>query len=241
MELRPLGMVKELAPTVTLGGVDYLLVTKDKMLVLVPMQALANSLVASTTGLATDADVTALEAALAGKADTGHTHDFASALDDLSDVENSIPTEGQVLVYYGTTWVNRTFHTWDLAGFTAQNLAASATTAMGLFIGSTTPEVVDPKMPRAGRVVGALLQSNAARTGGTATLQVRINGVATAFNAGAVALDATNTQRDSVLLPWTDGLPFAAGDTLGISIVSASWAPTTADLTAALKVAFAPF
>lgn len=84
-------------------------------------------------------------------------------------------------------------------------------------------------MQAAGKVIGAIVTADAARTAGTATVQVRINGVATAFLAGAVALDATNPTSDSAFVAHASGLAFASGQTVGAALVTSGWTPITAD------------
>ena len=96
------------------------------------------------------------------------------------------------------------------------------------------------RMPNAGRITGGDLWTSEARTGGTATLRVRVtqNGTATDYDFPDCVLNATYTQTNSVVL-W-DGAPsFAAGATIEARIVTAStWAPTTADAGALVSVVF---
>lgn len=96
------------------------------------------------------------------------------------------------------------------------------------------------RMPRAGRIVGGDLWSSEARTGGTATLRVRVteNGTATDYTFPDCVLDATFTQTNSVAL-WTGAPAFAAGATIEARVVTAStWGPTTADVGALVAVVF---
>lgn len=96
------------------------------------------------------------------------------------------------------------------------------------------------KMPRAGRVTGGDLWSSEARTGGTATLRVRIteNGTATDYDLADCVLNATDTQTASMAL-WDQAPRFAAGATLEARVVTAgTWSPTTADVGALIAVAF---
>ncbi len=125
--------------------------------------------------------------------------------------------------------------TFTLGPFIAINLPGSATTqaqaigptAAGTFALTTN----DQRGPVAAHVVGLFITSNAARTAGTATARVRIAGSGAAFNAGSVALDATNTTSDADLVAPASGLAVTAGQTVGCEIVTSSWAPTTADVT----------
>jgi hypothetical protein len=94
----------------------------------------------------------------------------------------------------------------------------------------------DLTMPADGAVLGAFLVVGEARTAGTATLRLRINTVDTAFLAGAVVLDGTNTTRDSVF--DETGLAFSAGDEIGLNLTTSGWTPTTAHATAWLLCSF---
>lgn len=73
-----------------------------------------------------------------------------------------------------------------------------------------------------GSVVGIAIASNDARTGGTLTVDVTINGTATGLQA---VLNATNTTYHyATQLPETD--TFSAGDRLGVDITTdAAWTP----------------
>jgi len=88
-------------------------------------------------------------------------------------------------------------------------------------------------MPYAGSVLAISIASNAARAGGTLTVDVTINGVATGLQA---VLDATNTTYHRATQA-KDTDTFAAGDRLGVKITTdASWTPTTADIVVAVLV-----
>jgi len=96
------------------------------------------------------------------------------------------------------------------------------------------------RMPNAGRIVGGDIWSSEARTGGTATLRVRVTqgGTATDYDFPDCVLNATYTQTNSVAL-WNGAPAFAAGATIEARIVTAStWAPTTADVGALVAVVF---
>lgn len=94
------------------------------------------------------------------------------------------------------------------------------------------------KMPRAGRVVGMILNANAARTAGTATGRVDIAGSTSAIGSGGCVLNGTDTAAASV---WDESGPtFTAGQNIRPVVTTASWTPTTADVTAWLVVRLAP-
>jgi hypothetical protein len=86
------------------------------------------------------------------------------------------------------------------------------------------------KMSKAGAVVGAMIDADDARTAGTATVQVRINGAGMAFDGGSCVLDGTNTTSASSFVNFASGVPFAAGDTIGCELVTSGWTPTSADV-----------
>jgi hypothetical protein len=94
---------------------------------------------------------------------------------------------------------------------------------------STLPVLV----MRAGSITGIWVAASTARTGGTLTVEVWKNGVATGLTA---VLNATNTTyKTTTQLPELDTI--AAGDRLDIRITTdASWTPATADIEAGLEI-----
>jgi hypothetical protein len=136
-------------------------------------------------------------------------------------------------------------HYETLGPFTRPDLAGTGTAALQVMFATSGTAfqlgTVDPVAPRAGRVVGLHLIANDARTAGTATARVRINGSPTAFAADAVQLNGTTTQRDSALVAYSSGLAFNAGNTLGIEVVTSGWTPTTADFVGWLTVKYDAF
>jgi hypothetical protein len=98
----------------------------------------------------------------------------------------------------------------------------------------------DLYMPSAGEIVGLWIVSDVARTAGTAKVQIRKNGTATEWLSGTVVLDGTNTTRFAAFDPGGGSLGFAAGDRLGLAVVSASWTPITANFLAYLMVRMTP-
>jgi len=124
--------------------------------------------------------------------------------------------------------------TFTLGPWHANDLAGTASRFLQVMFMDTSTTVVQANstllMPAAGAVIAAFLSTDGARTAGTATLRVTINGVPTTFLAGAVVLDATNTSRDSAY--DATGLAFASGDTIGVNVITSGWTPTTANVTA---------
>lgn len=84
-----------------------------------------------------DADIVALNTALAGKAASSHNHDMSEitglvaaltakaaavhthAISALTGVSITSPTSGQALVYNGTSWVNATLAVANISGLQA--------------------------------------------------------------------------------------------------------------------------
>ncbi len=162
------------------------------------------------------------------------------ALTDLTDVTITSSAEGQSLVRGATEFINQTLMTVTLGPFKINDMAGTATTDAGLGYFNTATAVSrstnEIKMQTAGRVVGAIITSDAARTAGTATVAVEVNNGTQAFNSGAVALDATNTTSDSSFVAWGSGVSFNAGDTLGAEVTTSGWTPTTANFSIWLVV-----
>jgi hypothetical protein len=96
------------------------------------------------------------------------------------------------------------------------------------------------RMDRDCRVVGMFINSDASRTAGVAIAKPTVQGVAVDFAANTCDLDATNTQRDSAFVSWDDGVPVAAGDRLGAAVVTAGWAPITANIRIQIVVQLNP-
>lgn len=116
------------------------------------------------------------------------------------------------------------------------NLAASATAAMeAMFLDGTTVSrsTGDFYISRNGEVIGITAIANANRTGGTATVELTVNGVAQTFDGGATCvLDATNTRRHAVLVATGDGEDVTAGQRVGLQVTTSGWGPTTVELIA---------
>jgi hypothetical protein len=92
--------------------------------------------------------------------------------------------------------------------------------------------VTDEIMPWDFEVVGVSVQANTARTGGTLTVDVTIDGTVTGLQA---ALDATNTTRDTGTQVRGSDVA-SAGSRVGVKLTTSSWTPTTADITATVWV-----
>lgn len=112
----------------------------------------------------------------------------------------------------------------------AANANAQALLPIPTAAGTFGANALDVKMLKIGRIVGAAVVANAPRTAGTLTVRARINGVATALGF-TVALDATNPQSCANAITPASGLAFAANAAVGVDVLTAGFAPTTADLT----------
>ncbi len=132
-----------------------------------------------------------------------------------------------------------------LGPFFINDLPGTATTnaQVSFFNTGTAVSLLDrsPRMPRAGRVVAIYMISDDNRTAGTAVARVTINGAGTAFDSGSVQLDGTNVNRDSAMVAYSSGVAFAAGNDVGLQVVSSGWTPTTANITLWMTVRFEPF
>ena len=117
-----------------------------------------------------------------------------------------------------------------LVGWGKENLGAS-TAATKLFRYSTTETWArDSIATRGGRVTGVGAGVSDARTGGTCTVELYVNDVATGLQA---VLDDSNTTA-----VWESGdISYEAGDKLSVYYTTASWGPTTADLQVSIEVA----
>lgn len=108
--------------------------------------------------------------------------------------------------------------------------ASQSAVALNLDGGTLRAEL---PMVRAGSVTGIVVFSNAARSGGTLTVDATINGTVTGLTA---VLDATNTTvKASTQAVAADA--FVAGDRIGVKITTdAGWLPTTADITVVVEI-----
>lgn len=118
----------------------------------------------------------------------------------------------------------RAYHFWQ------QNVLASQSDVAIKASISTNNEYT---MELEGSIIGIAVASNAARSAGTLTVDVTINGSATGLQA---VLDGTNTTYHyATQIPETD--TFSAGDRLGVDYTTdGSWAPTTADIVVTVTV-----
>lgn len=121
-------------------------------------------------------------------------------------------------------------HQYD--GWYADNVGAgSGPTQMSRFANGADVDKVF--LPRAGSVTGVWVHSDEARTAGTLTVEVYVNGVGTGLTA---VLDGTNTTFDAT----TQALnldTFVAGDQLDVRFTTdAGWTPISADIRAGLEV-----
>lgn len=118
------------------------------------------------------------------------------------------------------------FYCNDLAG------TATAQATLGFFNTATalSRTGTDPYMPADGEVIGAWIVGDDARTAGTATVVVRVNGATFAFADGSCVLNATNTLQNAQIVGKGRGVPFNAGDSVGASVTTSGWTPTTANI-----------
>lgn len=126
--------------------------------------------------------------------------------------------------------------------FYVNDLQATASPQMNLgFFNSATAmsqAAVDPEVDRSGRVIGLTIVSDDARTSGTCNAYVRIDGVGSVFAANAVVLNGTHTTDSMKNVNYDSGLPFTAGQRLGIDLDTSGWGPTTANIIGWLTIAF---
>jgi uncharacterized protein (UPF0264 family) len=146
-------------------------------------------------------------------------------------------TGGWAPINQGLTFTVGPFYINDLPG------TATTQATLGYFNTATlvSRDATDPHLRTAGRIVGLIVVSDVARTAGTATGRVRIAGADTAFNGGAVLLDATNTEQDASFVNHASGVAFTNAQTIGVNITTSGWTPITANITAWLVVSLDPF
>ncbi len=117
-----------------------------------------------------------------------------------------------------------------LGPFYVNDLPASTSRAasLGYFDSPTTltQNSYGVKMRRAGRLVGIMIIADADRVSGTATAMIRVSG--SPSTAMTAALDGSNKRSNSVF-SLSDGATFAAGQFIGANIVTADFAPVTAN------------
>lgn len=119
--------------------------------------------------------------------------------------------------------------------FWLDNKAASSTQDMNRWHHGTLLAHTTWRAPRGGWYCGISLVTSEARTGGSiSSARFTISNTASGADSGAM-LNATFTRENTFWQgPGVDR--FASGDLLGVEIVSASWAPTTAEMYAILYI-----
>jgi hypothetical protein len=118
-------------------------------------------------------------------------------------------------------------------GWYQDNVAASQAAVVLSRLGAGNAFPTKWIAPRAGSVTAVVVKSNEARSAGTLTVEVYVNGVATGLTA---VLDGTNTTVKATSQN-KDLDTFVAGDEIDLRITSdGSWAPTTADVRASVEV-----
>ena len=121
--------------------------------------------------------------------------------------------------------------TTELTYWYQDNVTASQTDVVINMDGNTGRAEV-PTV-RAGSVIGVAVYSNAARTAGTLTVDVTVDGTKTGLTA---VLDGTNPQTKTTTQA-KDTDVFTAGQRIGVKITTdGTWAPITADTTVVVLV-----
>lgn len=88
----------------------------------------------------------------------------------------------------------------------------------------------DPVMAYSGSVVAISISLTGARTAGTCTLSVKLNGTPQLGAGQTTALDATNTQTNYQIL--TTPIAYVAGNTIGLrTVTTGTFSPDKADAT----------
>ncbi len=135
--------------------------------------------------------------------------------------------------------------TFTIGPFFINDLPGTATTQAQLGYFNTASAVSldnnEIEMGRAGEVVGLIIISDLARTAGNAVAGLNINGSPTAFDGGSAELSVFHLTSNSSFVAYGDGVPFAAGDTLGCGVQTTGWTPTTANVVVWVIVALEPF
>ncbi len=115
--------------------------------------------------------------------------------------------------------------------FYQSDVAANQTTIQIDILGLAGNEEI--LLPYAGSVLAVAVASNAARSAGTLTVDVTINGTATGLQA---VLDGTNTTYHYATQS-KNADTFSVGDRLGVEITTdATWAPVTADIVVSVTI-----
>jgi len=161
------------------------------------------------------------------------TLDFSSefVVAETPDYEANIGIKAPLSMTIGPLYVN--------------DIPATATSPMvpGYFDGAATVVLggsAEFKAPADGWITGMILNARNSRTAGTATAAARIGGVTTTFASGACQLNGTDLLRASAVTTIADGVPFVAGDRIGIDLVTSGWAPTTTDAMAWFTIQMKP-
>lgn len=130
------------------------------------------------------------------------------------------------------TTIERIIAKGNLMGYLfAQDAVADSQSAVAMNIMETTATtstlpVTEYVIPWDFEVVGISVVSSEARTAGTLTVDVTIDGTVTGLQA---ILDATNTTRDTGTQARGSDVA-SAGARIGVKLTTASWTPVTADI-----------
>lgn len=119
------------------------------------------------------------------------------------------------------------YDSWLLVGG-VQNVGGNATSLALYSSAGVNGGIVAFK---AGKIIGLSIVLNNARTAGTCTFQVLINGVAQTGSGQTLVIDSTNTTTNRRIYTLTQIINYAAGDIIQLQTVTASFTPTGADAT----------
>lgn len=160
-------------------------------------------------------------------ANTSNPHSVTATQVGLGNVENVAQSNRGIDLMVGPFYANDLAATTDVqANFGFFNTATAVSRANN-----------GQRMTRAGKIVGVMVTTDAARTAGTLTARPRINGTG---NSGITAVvDGTNTTSNSTFSQ--SGVSFSANDVLTMSMVTSSWGPTTANAVGWLVVRLTDF
>jgi hypothetical protein len=126
-----------------------------------------------------------------------------------------------------------------------EDVASGVNSGMRLQVLATGPAFnssgtgVPYKVLQAGRVIGASIYSNSNVTAGSMIVGVYVNG-SLVSGISDCQLNATNSRSAVYVLPWSAGVPFAAGETVEPRLMAdAGFLPNgQADVTVTLYLAF---
>lgn len=159
---------------------------------------------------------------------TGITTADRLAFVGLFETKASIATLSDLTAEFAITGAN-----------TINNTGGTATTNDQLMVvwedadaGADSLAITEAVIPWEFEVVGVAVTSTEARTAGTLTADVTIDGTVTGLQA---ILDATNTTRDTGTQPRGTDVG-SAGSRVGVKLTTSSWTPVSADIAVTVYV-----